>query len=592
MNTKTFMRWGLALVLPLGLAGCLDTDTTPKPSESVADVMQQSAMEHGLKHQNDKYVCPMHPQIVREEEGTCPICGMDLVKVDGGDKQPAGKPKLLYYRHPMNPEIHSDVPMKDDMGMDYIPVYEERADVAPREPLYYRHPMDPSITSDVPMKDDMGMDYIPIHEEGGASVTIDPVVVNNMGVRTATAEVTRLWRRIDTVASVGLDENKVSQINLRTDGWIEQLAVKSEGERVKRGDVLFSLYSPTLVNAQEEYLQALSAKHARLIEASRERLRALGVSQGQIKALERNRKVQHRLRIYAPQDGIVANLNVREGQYVKPATAVMTLADLSSVWLIADVFERQADWVRVGAPAEVRLAYLPGRVWEGDVAFIHPSLDPKSRTLKVRLRFDNADESLKPNMFAKATIFGGAKNNVVAIPREALIRTGNQDRVVLARGDGRYTPRKVTVGIETGDWVEILDGLRAGDTVVTSGQFLIDSEASLKASILRLDGGAGKLVAGPKAVSMAMPGNTPAMTSAEALLTATARVIAVMPDEQRITLDHDPIPAIGWPAMKMPFAVDTGVDMSNLAAGDRIAFDLVRDGEAYRVSSIRKLTAE
>jgi len=426
------------------------------PSEPLDKVMKQTAMEHGVKHQDPTYVCPMHPQIIRGEPGSCPLCGMTLVKVeDEGTEMNASKEsKILYYRHPHNPAITSDTPRKDEMGMDFVPIY----------------------------------------EQGGVTVTISSAVVQNMGVRTAKIERGRLWRRIDTVGYVDYDENKLSHIHLRTDGWIERLAVKSEGDQINKGEVLFALYSPTLVNAQEEYLEALTSGSNSLISASRERLKSLGVSENQIQTLKQSKQVLQRLNIYAPRTGIIDKLNVREGMYVKPATEVMTLADLSSVWLLAEVFESQADWVKVGAFADVRLSYLPGRIWEGKVEYIYPSLDQKTRTLKTRLRFDNPDESLKPNMFAEITIYGGAKTDVLSVPREALIRTGKQNRVILALGEGRFKPRKVTPGIETGDRVEIIEGLIEGETVVTSGQFLIDSEASLKASIRRLSDTASELV--------------------------------------------------------------------------------------------------
>jgi Cu(I)/Ag(I) efflux system membrane fusion protein len=311
--------------------------------------------------------------------------------------------------------------------------------------------------------------------------------VQNLGVRTAVAERTRLWRGIDTVGYVDYDESKVSHIHLRTEGWIEKLAVESEGERVKQGERLFNLYAPELVNAQQEFVQALNTDNKGLIRASRSRLDALGIPGSQIKRLEKNRKPSQTIPIYAPQDGVVASLTVREGMYVKPATRVMSLADLSSVWLLAEVFERQADWVEVGQPAEVSLAFLPGRTWEGTVEYIYPSLDPKTRTLKARLRFDNPNEALKPNMYANVKIYGGPKDDVVVIPIEALIRTGREERVIIARGEGRFESRRVRAGIESGEWVEILEGVEPGEDIVVSGQFLIDSEASLKASMMRME---------------------------------------------------------------------------------------------------------
>jgi len=455
---KSILNIGLIFTLIL-LSMSLSAEDKMTPSESKNEVLKQTAMEHGVKHQDPNYVCPMHSQIIRSEPGSCPICGMDLVLIE-----------------------------EDEDEMDAI---QDKGAA-----LFYRHPHDPSITSKTMMQDESGMDFIAVYEQGGVTVKVSPDVVQNMGVRTDVVNRTRLWRRIDTVGYVDYDENKLSHIHLRTDGWIERLVVKSEGDRIKKGDVLFSLYSPTLVNAQEEYVEALNSGSKSLIGASADRLRSLGVSDNQVKTLKKTKRVMQRLNIYAPRTGIIDKLNVREGMYIKPATELMTLADLSSVWLQAEIFESQADWVKVGASAEVRLSYLPGRVWEGKVEYIYPSLDAKTRTLKARLRFDNLDESLKPNMFANITIYGGAKSKVLAIPREALIRSGKQNRVILSLGNGRFKPRKVTPGIEAGDWIEIIEGLTENDVVVSSGQFLIDSEASLKASIRRMSDTASELIIG------------------------------------------------------------------------------------------------
>jgi Cu(I)/Ag(I) efflux system membrane fusion protein len=357
-----------------------------------------------------------------------------------------------------------------------------------REILYWVAPMDPNYRRDQPGKSPMGMDLVPVYagDEPGPIVSIAPEIVQNLGVRTATAERSRLWRGISTVGYVDYDESKTSHIHLRTEGWIERLYVESEGERVHKGQRLFDLYSPALVNAQEEFIQALKIGNKGLEQASRDRLTALGIPNDQIRQLKKDRRARQTIAIYAPQDGVVSTLPVREGMFVKPADRVMSLAELSTVWLLAEVFERQADWVKVSQPAEVRLPYLPGRTWEGRVEYIYPSLDPKTRTLKVRLRFDNPEEALKPNMYAHVKIFGGPKEDTIVIPLEALIRTGREERVILSLGEGRFESRTVTAGIESGDWVEILKGIDAGDAVVISGQFLIDSEASLKASMRRM----------------------------------------------------------------------------------------------------------
>jgi membrane fusion protein, copper/silver efflux system len=360
------------------------------------------------------------------------------------------------------------------------------------EVLYWVAPMDPSYRSDAPGKSPMGMDLIPVYGDGGAAedagtVRISPAVINNLGVRTEQATREDIARRIETVGYIRYDETNISHVHLRIDGWIERLFVKSVGERVKKGELLFELYSPTLLNAQAEYLQARKAGQKLLMDASWARLQSFDISENQMQALVESGQIIERVRFYAPQDGVVSKLNVGEGMYVAPATTIMTLADLSTVWLVADVFESQADWVRVGQQAEVRLPYMPGKHWAGEVAFVYPDLDPKTRSLKVRLHFDNPGERLKPEMFADVAVFAAVQPDTVTVPREAVIRTGGSERVVVALGDGRFRAVEVVTGVESGDRVEILRGIDAGETVVTSAQFLIDSESSFAAGFQRMD---------------------------------------------------------------------------------------------------------
>jgi Cu(I)/Ag(I) efflux system membrane fusion protein len=446
-----------------------------------------------------------------------------------------------------------------------------------QEVLYWVAPMDPNYRRDKPGKSPMGMDLIPFYagdDASGSTVTISPTVVQNLGVRTVKSEKTRLWRGIDTVGYVDYDESKVSHIHLRTEGWIEKLTVESEGERVKKDEFLFDVYSPLLVSAQEELVTAIATGNKSLIRASKERLSALGISDKQIRQLEKSRKVKQIISVYAPQDGVVSKFPVRDGMFVKPTQSVMTLADLSSVWLLAEVFERQAEWVEVGQPAEVRLSYIPGRVWEGKVEYIYPTLDPKTRTLKVRLRFDNPDEKLKPNMYANVKIFGGAKEDTIVIPLEALIRTGREERVIIALGDGRFEARPVKAGIESGEYVEILEGIDAGESVVTSAQFLIDSEASMRASLNRM--------------SDDQNGDGSDMTQDEPskIVSGTGVIQSIMADENKINLQHEAIEDLGWPAMTMDFSVADGVDLSQLAVNETVMFQLEERDDKYLVTSI------
>ena len=360
-----------------------------------------------------------------------------------------------------------------------------------REILYWVAPMDANYRRDEPGKSPMGMDLVPVYADEVDSqagvVKIDPTIVNNLGVRTAVAERGSLSRRIETVGYVGYDEDTLQHIHTRVEGWIEKLETKAAGDPITKGQLLFELYSPTLVNAQQEYLAALRSGNSVLQRASEERLDALGVTAGEIDALRKDRRVKQRIRVYAPTDGVIAHLGVAEGEFVTAATDVMSIAELDRIWVLAEVFERQASWVKAGQHAVVELDYLPGQMWHGTVDYVYPELDPKTRTLKVRLRFDNADEVLRPNMFARVTIHGESTGDVVHVPREALIRGGAVDRVVIALGDGRFRSQPVRIGTESGDRVAILEGVSAGDPIIVSGQFLIDSESNIESALSSME---------------------------------------------------------------------------------------------------------
>lgn len=360
-----------------------------------------------------------------------------------------------------------------------------------RDILYWVAPMDPNFRRDEPGKSPMGMDLTPVYADEvdavPGTVKIDPTVVNNLGVRSIAADIGPLSRRIETVGYIGYDEDTLQHVHTRVDGWIETLATKATGDPVEKGQLLFELYSPTLVNAQQEYLATLASGNAMLQSASRDRLAALGVTGSEIDRLQRERTASQRVRVYAEADGVIAHLGVREGIFVTPATEVMSVARLDRVWVLAEVFERQAAWVAPGQAAEVELDYLPGRKWQGTVDYVYPELDATTRTLKIRIRFDNEGEILRPNMFARVTLPGTATEPVVHVPREALIRGGDVDRVVLSLGDGRFRSQEVETGIESGDRVAILSGLSAGDRIVTSGQFLIDSESDIESGLSRME---------------------------------------------------------------------------------------------------------
>ena len=447
MKSK-FIPVVLVVLLAFGVAVVAGLFSDSIVDDRGAGIAEETTREHAEKHLDPTYVCPMHPDVTSDEPGNCPICGMDLVvkRSTATALEEADRGEILYYRHPHNPEITSETPAKDEMGMNFIPVY----------------------------------------ANAGGTVTLSPGMVQNLGVRTAVAERGNLWRKIDTVGYIEYNEALVRHIHPRASGWVQELNVRSEGERVQEGDILFRFYSPDIVNAQEEFIAALESGNRRLVRASRDRLESLGVVESDIESIATTRIVMNPLPFYATRDEVVAALNVREGMYVSPSVEIMALADLSSVWLVADVFAAQADWVAEDQPVEATLPYRPGETWEGRVDFVSPVLDPKTRTVKARLRFPNPDETLKPNMFANVSIYGGPKRDIVIIPREALIRTGMEARVILAEGDGRFSATAVIPGMESGEYVEIIAGIEPGDVVVTSGQFLIDSEASLNASLDRL----------------------------------------------------------------------------------------------------------
>jgi len=427
-----------------------------------------------------------------------------------------------------------------------------------REVLYWVAPMDANYRRDQPGKSPMGMDLVPVYADEGSSeagvVKINPTVVNNLGVRTAMVKRGVLNRDIDTVGYIGFDEEKIFHVHTRVEGWIERLLVKSEGEKVEKGQKLFEIYSPELVNAQEEYLSALNSKNQFLIQASEKRLRLLGIGKQQVRRLKESRKVRQRIDYFAEHTGFLDVLNIREGMFVKPATDVLSIGQLDTVWVIAEVFEQQASWISAGQDVDMTVTALPGRSWSGKVDYIYPVLDASTRTLRVRVRFANPDFLLKPNMYVRLQIHAATDQQTVYIPREALIRSGRMDRVVLSLGDGKFKSVVVNAGIESDSDVEILEGLQQDDMVVTSAQFLIDSESSLTAEFGRMQD-----------TEMAMSKDA---NPDEAWV--DGKVTAVMPGHNMLTVQHQPVDAWDWPEMVMDFTVNESIALDDFKAGSTI----------------------
>lgn len=442
-----------------------------------------------------------------------------------------------------------------------------------REALYWVAPMDPNYKRDKPGKSPMGMDLIPVYkEEGGESevgtVRISPDVVNNLGVRTAVVESGRLGLDVKTVGYVQYDEDRLVHMHPRVEGWIEKLYVKAAGDRVEKGEPLYALYSPTLVNAQEELLLALKRDNPVLIRGAMERLSALQVPPADIEQVRQTRSVSQTITITAPQSGVIDNLGVREGMFVKPGMALMAIGQLEHIWVIGEVFERQVSQVRVDDSVRMRLDYLPGREWLGQVDYIYPSLDEKTRTAQIRVHFSNPDGFLKPGMFAQMVIDTQPGAKTLLIPREALIRTGSQSRVVLALGEGQFKSIAVRVGRVGERQVEIISGLNEGESIVTSAQFLIDSESSKTSDFKRM-----------------AHAEDEDETSVSAWV--AARIASLMPDHRMVTLEHEAIPDWQWPAMTMDFAVDESVDMGELSPGMGLHVQITRDSEGdYRLTQV------
>ena len=458
--TRTSRRPSVPSVILLGLGlllvGCA---SEKKTSEEV----QVSAEDKQL------YSCGMHPNVIQEGPGNCPICGMKLTPIGGvatatAPSEQKGERKILYWRAPMDPSYISPEPGKSPMGMDLIPVYEGE-------------------------------------ETFGATVRINPTVEQNMGIRMAEVERMNLSQRIRTIGRIDYNESKVGHVHTKFSGWIEKTHANITGQKVEKGQALLDIYSPQLVSAQEEYLDALRnlgdsgrqlSESARanlesILASSRRRLEYFDISQDQISRLETTGVVGKTMTILSPFTGIVVEKHALDGMEVQSGMMLYIVADLSEIWVYGDIYEYEAAWVNEGQPATMTLSYDPGRKYKGTTQYIYPYLEEKTRTIKVRLSFPNPNLDLKPGMYANVEIETSPLTNVVAVPMEAVIFSGERNLVFVSLGEGRFAPRDVTIGIESGDgYYEVKDGLSEGEVVVTSGQFLLDSESKLQETIAKL----------------------------------------------------------------------------------------------------------
>jgi len=444
------------------------------------------------------WTCGMHPQVIQEEPGQCPICHMDLVPLDS--EEAAG----------------GDASMDPHAGHDHAAMAEAGAETAAEE--VWSCPMHPQIVQDEPGQCPIcGMDLVAKEVEpetamategaatpgdhwAGPAVSIDPRVVQNMNVRTAEVERRNLRHPIRTVGYLEYDQERMVSVTTKYSGWVEKVHVNYVGEPVRKGQPLFEIYSPELVQTQQELLSALdfaarmagtpegSRSRARaLVEAARTRLGYWDVSHEQIAQLERTGEVFRTLTVEAPASGVVMKrMPGLEGMAVKPGMETYHLADISALWLSVEVFEDQMAWIREGTPAEVTFPYFPGETFRGIVRFIEPELSERTRTLQVKIAVPNPDRRLRSGMYATVILEPPAVDEAVTIPSEAVLRTGKRNVAVVRLPDGRFAPRELRLGFESEGWVEVLSGLEVGETVITSAQFLLDSEASLREAIQKM----------------------------------------------------------------------------------------------------------
>ncbi|TAN67725.1 MAG: efflux RND transporter periplasmic adaptor subunit [Methylobacter sp.] len=418
-----------------------------------------------------------------------------------------GEKKPLYYRHPMNPKVTSMTPAKDEMGMDYVPVYAEQPSIAAPESgkiLYYRHPMGAADTSALPKKDEMGMDYLPVYEKelvNAGQIQISPEKIQKLGVKTETLAKRTLTRSIRALGGIQVDERRVHAVTTKFEGWISRLYVNSTGQAVKRGQPLLEVYSPELITAQQEYLIARQAQQAlqqssdqargtaeNLADNALQRLHYWDIAPAQLQRLQTRQQPLDTLPLQSPVNGVVLEKPAQEGMRFMPGELLFRIADLSSVWLVIEVFEQDIGEVRLGQVAQVHINAYPDRLFSGKVEFIYPTLTAETRTVKVRVELPNIEGLLKPGLYGSVTLAALTdKSACLAVPDSAVIDSGARQVVLIQKAEGRFEPRVVKLGLQADGYWEVLAGLDEGDEVVSRANFLIDAESNLKSALNGLD---------------------------------------------------------------------------------------------------------
>ena len=502
------MSLSVLIVLVCGVAALLLTGCNPSKASTA-----------GADANKTLYTCGMHPQVIQDHPGNCPICEMKLTPIrkktsaesNGGTA--SGDRKIKFYKSSMNPSEIGSGPRKDSMGMDMVPVYEDEA--AATE---------------------------------SSIIAIDSTTTQTMGIRTATVTRGPLRRLIRTVGVIDYNETTLADVTTKFKGWVEKLYVNATGQLVMRGDPLFEIYSPEIYSAQREYLLVLeqgtnASGGDSLRPSTLRKLKFLDISDEQIAELERTREPSKTVRIVAPQDGFVMEKMVVEGQMVEPGMKMYRLADLGLVWVQAQIYEQDLPYIQLGQEVTVTLSYLSDREFRGRVTYIYPNIDEKTRTARVRMEFHNPGYFLKPGMFATVQVVSQLDPSALLVPDMAILRSGEKNTVFVALEEGKFEPRTVTLGSQAeNDMYQVLSGLKEGERIVTSGQFMLDSESQLREAIQKMLQPKSPGGAAPGAVDTNMvPGHGPAteITSISATNQESAvKYICPMPEHVSIQYDH------------------------------------------------------
>jgi RND family efflux transporter MFP subunit len=491
----------------------------------------------------------MHPQVVQDKPGNCPICGMKLTPMRKeptmANKQgvaPAGERRVKYYKSTMNPGEVRETPGKDSMGMDLVPVYEDSAASGQSQ-----------------------------------TISVDPVTTQTMGIRTALVTRGPLRRTIRTVGVIDYDETALADVTTKFKGWIEKLDVDATGQQVHRGDPLFEIYSPELYSAQREYVLALEQRTnesggGTLKSSALTKLKFFDISEEQIRELERTREPHKTLRIVAPQDGFVIEKMVVQGQMVEPGMKMYRLVDLGLVWVQAQIYEQDLDYIKLGQEVTVTLSYLPDREFRGRVTYVYPSVDEKTRTAKVRMEFHNPGYFLKPGMFATVRLVSELEPSALLVPDMAILRSGEKNTVFVALAGGKFEPRTVMLGPQAeNDMYQVVNGLKEGERIVTSGQFMLDSESQLREAMQKMQHPGQEVTAVEHKEGEPAPKNAGAssgLTHSGERESTIVKYICPMPEHVSIQYDH----AGKCPICGMTLVPVTAAALAKLQPGGKLLY--------------------